>query len=200
MVYRFQHAPEYIHYFGNEASKSLLETYGIITKDKKKYQDALRRQNSDRLRHIPLIDSIPYLKDYLDHEHPQPPNPNAIFLCGSGKSLGRVLGISSLYRIYSDYKAYFFPRLLKDRNVPPEDKQKIRELLKKPWNPYIRRYSALTEKSKILKEHTLRQFAGWTTGSNMPQKYLHYFGNEASESLLEAYGIITKDQKCVRCT
>ena len=29
----------------------------------------------------------------------------------------------------------------------------------------------------------------------MPQKYLHYFGNEASESLLEAYGIITKDQK-----
>jgi hypothetical protein len=68
-------------------------------------------------------------------------------------------------------------------------------LLKKPWNPYVRRHSALTEKSKILKEHTLRQFAGWTTGSNMPQKYLHYFGNEASESLLEAYGIITKDQK-----
>ena len=31
--------------------------------------------------------------------------------------------------------------------------------------------------------------------SNMPQKYLHYFGNEASESLLEAYGIVTKDQK-----
>lgn len=29
----------------------------------------------------------------------------------------------------------------------------------------------------------------------MPQKYLHYFGNEASESLLEAYGIITKDRK-----
>ena len=23
-------------------------------------------------RPIPLIDSIPYLKDYLDHEHPQP--------------------------------------------------------------------------------------------------------------------------------
>src|SRR6476661_3436598 len=73
--------------------------------------------------------------------------------------------------------------------------QKISELLKKPWNPYIRRHSALTEKSKILKEHTLRQFAGWTIGSNMPQKYLHYFGNEASESLLEAYGIIIKDQK-----
>ena len=146
-------------------------------------------------RHIPLIDSIPYVKDYLDHEHPQPANPNAIFLCGNGKSLGRVLGIASLSQIYSDYKTEFFPKLLKDPNVPPEDKQKIRELLKKPWNPYIRRHSALTEKSKILKEHTLRQFAGWTTGSNMPQKYLHYFGNEASESLLEAYGIVTKDNQ-----
>jgi hypothetical protein len=73
----------------------------------------------------------------------------------------------------------------------PEDKQRIRELLK-PWNPYVRRHSALTEKSKILKEHTLRQFASWSTGSNMPQIYLHYFGNESCESLLEAYGITQK--------
>jgi hypothetical protein len=68
-------------------------------------------------------------------------------------------------------------------------------LLKKPWNPYIRRHSSLTEKSKILKEHTLRQFAGWSSNSNMPQKYLHHFGNEASESLLEAYGIVTRDSQ-----
>ena len=29
----------------------------------------------------------------------------------------------------------------------------------------------------------------------MHLKYLHYFGNESSESLLEAYGIVTKDEK-----
>ncbi len=63
-------------------------------------------------------------------------------------------------------------------------------MLKKPWNPYIRRHSALTEKSTILKEHVLRQHAGWTPGSQMHLKYLHYFGNESSESLLEAYGLI----------
>ena len=28
-------------------------------------------------RHIPLIDSLPYIKDYLDHEHPQPANLDA---------------------------------------------------------------------------------------------------------------------------
>jgi integrase len=146
-------------------------------------------------RHIPLIDSIPYLKDYLSHEHPQPGNPSSILVCGIGRSLARPLDIRSIHKVYWRLKTEVFTKLLTIPNIMPEDKQKIRELLKKPWNPYIRRHSALTEKSKILKEHTLRQFAGWTTGSNMPQKYLHYFGNEASESLLEAYGIITKDQK-----
>jgi hypothetical protein len=42
-------------------------------------------------RHIPLIHSIPYVKDYLDHEHPHPSNPNAIFICANGKSSARPL-------------------------------------------------------------------------------------------------------------
>ena len=89
----------------------------------------------------------------------------------------------------------FFPKLLQDPNIPPEEKMRIKELLKKPWNPYIRRHSALTEKSTILKEHTLRQHAGWSGKSQMHLKYLHYFGNESSESLLEAYGIMPKDKQ-----
>lgn len=43
-----------------------------------------------------LIDSIPYVKDYLEHEHPQPGNPNAIFLSGNRKSLGRTIGIKAV--------------------------------------------------------------------------------------------------------
>lgn len=95
-----------------------------------------------------------------------------------------------IYKIYDEYKKQIFPKLLESPNVLPEDKQKIRELLKKPWNPYIRRHSAITEKSRILKKHVLRQHAGWTPGSQMHLKYLHYFGNESNESLLEAYGIV----------
>ena len=49
----------------------------------------------------------------------------------------------------------------------PEDKPRIAELLKKPWNPYIRRHSALTEKSMILKESVLRQHAGWKPDSDI---------------------------------
>jgi hypothetical protein len=40
----------------------------------------------------------------------------------------------------------------------------------------------------------LRQHAGWSPRSQMHLKYLHYFGNESSDSILEAYGIITKDK------
>lgn len=97
--------------------------------------------------------------------------------------------------MYVRYKTRIFPSLLKDPLLDPNDKAKIQELLKKPWNPYIRRHSALTEKSKILKEHVLRQHAGWTATSNMHQKYVHYFGNESSESILEAYGVIDKSKK-----
>jgi integrase/recombinase XerD len=146
-------------------------------------------------RPIPLISSIPYLKNYLDNEHPQPYNPNAPLICGYGRGLGRHISIIRINQLYSNYKNKIFPKLLESPTVLPEDKQKIRELLKKPWNPYIRRHSALTEKSMILKEHVLRQHSGWTAGSQMHLKYLHYFGNESNESLLEAYGIVPPGQQ-----
>ena len=146
-------------------------------------------------RSIPLIDSIPYLKDYLGHEHLQPGNPNSPLICGIGKSLGRHVKAYRIYTIYDAYKKHVFPKLLESPDVLPEDKQKIVELLKKPWNPYIRRHSALTEKSTILKEHVLRQHAGWSGSSQMHLKYLHYFGNESNESLLEAYGIVSGGQQ-----
>ena len=141
-------------------------------------------------RPIPLINSIPFLKDYLNHEHPQPSNPNAPLISGVGRALGRHITIYAINRIYSIYKNKIFPKFLESPNVAPEDKQKIRDLLNKPWNPYVRRHSALTEKSKILKEHVLRQHSGWSGKSLMHLKYLHYFGNESNESLLEAYGLV----------
>jgi integrase/recombinase XerD len=147
-------------------------------------------------RHIPLINSIPYVKDWLD-EHPQQGNPNAPLICGYNKSLGRRLKPGTITRLYESYKTGLFSRIVSTEStldVTHEYRQKIKELLKKPWNPYIRRHSALTEKSTILKEHVLRQYAGWSGRSQMHLKYLHYFGNESTESILEAYGIAPKDQ------
>jgi hypothetical protein len=68
----------------------------------------------------------------------------------------------SLNLIYRKYKLEFFPTLLEDPKVTPEYKQKISDLLQKPWNPYTSRHSALTQKTTMLKEHVLRQHAGWS--------------------------------------
>jgi hypothetical protein len=164
------------------------------------FKSAANRQYAEVLvngktgsRHIPLIQSIPYIKEWLSN-HPSRNNPNSPLFIGLGRrSMGKELTPNGIYSIYKYYKEEFFPKLLTDPTVPDKDKEKIKDLLLKPFNPYIRRHSALTEKSTKLKLHTLNQHAGWTTNSNMAQKYIHYFGNESSESLLEAYGIVTKD-------
>ena len=160
--------------------------------DKRQYAEILVNGKTGT-RSIPLINSIPWVKDMLD-SHPQKNNPNA-YLIYSERVFGRRISIFGLYSIYDRYKTRIFPSLLKDPLLDSEDKAKIQDLLKKPWNPYIRRHSALTEKSKILKEHVLRQHAGWTATSNMPEKYIHYFGNESNESILEAYGLIDKNKQ-----
>jgi hypothetical protein len=169
------------------------EIYFKVTGDNKQYAE-VHINGKTGTRSIPLFDSIPYLKDWIN-AHPQPGNPNALLIPSlSHRAFGRKMKSVTIGGIYRSYRTRFFPKLLNDPNISSGDKNKISELLKKPWNPYIRRHSALTEKSTILREHTLRQHAGWSTRSNMHMKYLHYFGNESSESLLEAYGIVTRDQ------
>jgi integrase/recombinase XerD len=148
-------------------------------------------------RSIPLFAALPYVKDWLDN-HPQGQNPNTFLIPSldrKHRKFGNRMVEQSLNLIYRRYKKEFFPSLLKDPKVVPEDKIKIRELLRKPFNPYIFRHSALTQKSKILKENVLRQHSGWSARSQMHLKYIHYFGNESNENLLEAYGIVTESNK-----
>ena len=123
----------------------------------------------------------------------------------------KLVAETSLNKTYVDHKKYFQSLLDSHPTSPsisPEDKLKIADLLKKPWNVYIFRHSALTQKSKILKEHVLRQHAGWTPTSNMHLRYVYYFGNESTESILEAYGLKPSAQEvnklrpiqCPNCT
>jgi hypothetical protein len=164
------------------------------TVDKYQYAEVLVNGKTGS-RHIPLIQSIPYIKDWLS-DHPSINNPNSpIFVSLNNPSNGRRrLNISGLYNIYNHYKKVFFPKLLEDPTISStEDKAKIKALLVKPFNPYIRRHTGLTEKSTKLKSSTLKQYAGWSINSDMAEKYIHYFGNESCESLLEAYGIVSKN-------
>jgi hypothetical protein len=60
----------------------------------------------------------------------------------------RQLTVSGLEQIYRYYQRDFFPKLLKDPSIPIEDKEKIQNnLLTKPFLPYVRRHSSLSEKA-----------------------------------------------------
>src|SRR5919199_775633 len=61
-------------------------------------------------RHIPLIQSIPYIKDWLSN-HPSRNNSNSPLFVGLCKSsMGKQLSVNGLYGIYNDYKVESFPK------------------------------------------------------------------------------------------
>jgi integrase len=177
----------------------------------KQYAEVHISESKTRPRTLPLIFSIPYVKDWID-SHPFRNNPNAyLFVSLADANYGQQLSQNALYKQYTrTYKKRFFPQLGSiSSSLPESDKSYIRNLLTKPWNPYLIRHSALTSKSLILKESTLRDHAGWSTSSKMPNIYIHYFGNESSKSLLEAYGIekyqerqtnLLESKQCPNCS
>lgn len=73
-------------------------------------------------RAVPLFNSIPFLKDWLQ-DHPHGRNPSALLFCELGKRMGRQLSRYAIYNIYERYKKIVFPSLLEHTNVPKQDKE-----------------------------------------------------------------------------
>ena len=149
-------------------------------------------------RNVRLNNSYPRLKEWLSNGHPVPGNLNAYLFCGIGhkNNNGRKLAPHTINGIYEKYKKVVFPRLLEDPLVPEEDKRKIRDLLKKPWNPYIRRRMAATEISKSLKDSVLiDQYMGWSHAGNTGQKYQHYYADDSFDAMLVIDGFVTPNSK-----
>jgi hypothetical protein len=146
----------------------------------------------------PLINSIPFVKDWIQ-EHPTGNNRNSfLFISRERQSAYRNIPLNpmSVAIMYRQLKLDFFPRLLSNPDISEEEKNKIRVLLDKPWNPYVRRHTSLTEIWKLLKsEQALRMHAGWSKTSKMVEVYTHEFGNESSQIILQAHGIIPSDSQ-----
>ncbi|HKO63782.1 MAG TPA: hypothetical protein VJU13_01145 [Candidatus Nitrosocosmicus sp.] len=164
-----------------------------ITDDNKQYVEVKIPDGKTGSRVIVLMDSIPYLKEWL-LEHPHCSNPNAyLFIIKNGARL-TYEGLASRSTYYENI---YYPSLVNNTSsieVATSDKAIIRNLLTKPWNLYVLRHSALTKKSQFLTEANLRSHAGWTASSKMPQVYIHLSG-ESNNAILEKYGIRTKETK-----
>lgn len=148
-------------------------------------------------RTVPLINSVPWYKDWISG-HPFGESKNHyLFLSLNRKSKMRnkKLDTHSLNVLYSNMKYKLFPKLLDDPSIPHSDKEKLKELLRKPINPYLRRHIGITEKARQIPEHSLRLYSGWTKTSRMPEVYTHELGDEISNQILELEGITTRSRE-----
>jgi integrase len=138
-------------------------------------------------RSVRLNNAYPRLKEWLSNgHHPYPGNPNAPLFCGVGKkSIGRRITTHAIYAAYAHYKQVVFPKVLEDPLVPEEDKRKIRDMLKKLWNPHARRHTSATEISKIIKDPILiNNYFGWSQTGTTRLKYQHYFADDTIDAML----------------
>ena len=148
-------------------------------------------------RTVPIINSIPYYKDWIS-EHPHGESKNHFLFPSLDRKFimrNKKLETHSLNVLYSAMKNKLFPRLLEDPNIPHADKQKLKALLQKPINPYLRRHIGITEKARQIPEHSLRIYSGWTKSSKMPEVYTHELGDEVSNQILELEGITTRSKQ-----
>jgi integrase len=146
-------------------------------------------------REVVLTNSLPYLKDWLN-QHPLKENPEAYLFCSlADRNRNKRLSEYALNQIYRRYKLVYFPALLQkdETEVPGYDKEHIRLLLKKPFNPYLRRHIGLSQKARQIHEAELRQYSGWSKNSMMHKRYVHWFNNQGSNAVLKAEGLISKE-------
>lgn len=156
------------------------------------------------MRPVPLIICFPYLKEWLN-EHPF--NNIQDFVVFPSLTRWKPLSPDSVWTITNSLKMRI-KKLLEEGRIADEDEQgKLKELLAKPWNPYLlARHSSITEKASLLTDFQLKKFAGWSNKSKRSADYVHLSGKEILKPLLRHYGIEkeTNESKlerntCVKC-
>ena len=137
-------------------------------------------------RSNPAILSFPYLRDYIN-DHPFSKDPDA-FLVLSEYTDKPILP-DNLHNIMMRLRERV-TEMLETGKIADGDTETIRNLMRKPWNPYlVGRHSSITEKTDILLDHQLTSFAGWTVNTKRRATYSHRSGKQTRTPLLQHHGI-----------
>ncbi len=119
-------------------------------------------------RTIPLVDSAPYIRAWLQ-VHPDPGNPNApLFPSTRGGKVDR-LPEEAVWALVA--------------------RAASRAGIGKRVHPHTLRHTRLTHLATQLTEQELKTFAGWTQDSRMAAVYVHLSGRDAERAILRVYGI-----------
>ncbi|MFH0955325.1 MAG: site-specific integrase [Candidatus Micrarchaeota archaeon] len=138
------------------------------------------------MRRIRLVSSAPYLLEWIN-EHPQNHDPNApLWVTLTRKKTQQVVYAYIIKVIRGAAK---------------------RAGIKKPVNPHHFRHSRATYMAQFLTEAQMKEYFGWTQGSDMASRYVHLSGKQVDNAILELNGlkkpekkeIILLQQNCPRC-
>jgi len=117
-------------------------------------------------RNVPIMESIPYLKDYFSMNDF---TPDDLIFKYSTASITVILS-----------------------NIEKRVKKRYPSF-KKHLNPHLFRHSRLTElASTTVNEPQLRKFAGWVGGSNMPEVYFHLDDNDLKNAVFNGVEVKKK--------
>lgn len=135
-------------------------------------------------RRVRIVTSVPYLTEWINR-HPHKNNPNEYIWYSQKKkvmSYGRVYGL--------------LDRLGKKAGI------------KKKLNPHNFRHSRATYLANHLTEAQMKEYFGWTQGSDMAAIYVHLSGRDVDNAILKVYGKSTEQisqesiltpKECQRC-
>ena len=121
------------------------------------------------LKRLPLVAAYKPLLQWFEL-HPKKEDPNAPLWCSLAN--GRI-GERLSYRHF---------RLIIKRLA---EKAGLRKAV---W-PYLFRHSTLTALAKVFTEARLEQYAGWTHGTKMSARYVHFSARDLEDAVLELYGL-----------
>ncbi len=130
-------------------------------------------KDSPKIREVPIIDSVPYLRVWLD-QHPKVEDPdNWLWVSLCSRTYGTQLSAAQIHKILSDAK----------------QKAGIR----KPCFPHAFRHARATLLANHFTESQLCWWFGWRPGSKMATTYVHLSRNHVEDALYRMRGI------CIKC-
>jgi len=139
-------------------------------------------------RRLPLIESVPYLKKWLE-DHPDRENKEAPLWVNIGKvNEGKKMSYPSIRKMLKE---------IRDRSD-----------VEKPVNPHNFRHSRATYMATRFTEAQMCEWFGWVQGSDVPARYTHLSGRDIDSDYARLHGIEdeenTKEAKlipdnCPRC-
>jgi len=133
-------------------------------------------ESKTQKRVLPLVFSLPYIKNYINKSHAYNDDPNAYIFYGTDK-----------YRKIS-YNAVRKQLLIAKRKTG----------LKKAVNPHNFRHSRASYLANHLTESQMKYYFGWTQGSNMASIYVHLSGRDLDPAILGRINGLKEVKKEVR--